>query len=216
MSTTESPRPSLTLVRLGADPQAWAAAGFTLSGHALAVGGITIEFMAPVGGIEGLGFDALPDGADGLDGIPIEVAPMLADAVHENGVYAVDQVVIATPDFDRTATAMSEVGLGLRREAYRETEDGTHIRQGFVRAGEPVLELVHTEAVPGTHAHGWGLGFITADLDRAVADLEGLIGPPREAVQPGRRIATVRRDANLGLPVVLMDPVPPDAEPADQ
>ncbi|MEI7559877.1 MAG: hypothetical protein WCJ63_04725, partial [Actinomycetes bacterium] len=78
-------------------------------------------------------------------------------------------------------------------------------------------ELVHTDTVPGTHAHGWGLGFITADLDKAIHELDGLIGPARPAVQPGRRIATFRRDANLGVPVVLMDPEPEDrgGYPAD-
>jgi hypothetical protein len=33
-----------------------------------------------------------------------------------------------------------------------------------------------------------------------------LLGDIRDAVQPGRRIATVRREAGLGVPVALMTP----------
>jgi len=204
-------------VKLAADPAAWTAAGFTVTGHAMAVGGVTVQFTAPVGGIEGLGFDHLPEGTTDIDGLPVELFSLEVDPQHPNGAVSVDQVVIATPDFDRTATAMASVGLGLTREAYRQNDDGHDVRQGFVRSGEAVLELVHTDTVPGTHAHGWGLGFITADLDKAIHELDGLIGPARPAVQPGRRIATFRRDANLGVPVVLMDPEPEDrgGYPAD-
>jgi len=37
-----------------------------------------------------------------------------------------------------------------------------------------------------------------------VQALAGAAGEPRPAVQPGRRIATLRRDAGLALPVALM------------
>ncbi len=208
MSDVTERRPALTLVRVGADPQAWVSAGFSVSDHATAVGGVTIEFIAPMGGIESLGFDWLPDGADNLDGLPVEVYESAVSETHENGVIAMDQVVIATPDFDRSAQAMRDLGLRLSREIVREEEAGNEIRQGFVRSGETVLELVNTVNVPEGHAHGWGLGFITQDLGAATEMLEGMIGPPRDAVQPGRHIAVFHRDAQLGLPVILMDPEP--------
>ena len=46
---------------------------------------------------------------------------------------------------------------------------------------------------------------IVDDLD-AACDLIGpdRISPPKDAVQPGRRIATVRSDAGLEIPVALM------------
>jgi hypothetical protein len=52
----------------------------------------------------------------------------------------------------------------------------------------------------------WGLVVVVEDLDRAVAAAGGAVGEPRDAVQPGRRIATVGRDAELGLAVALMTP----------
>jgi hypothetical protein len=46
---------------------------------------------------------------------------------------------------------------------------------------------------------------IVEDLD-AACDVIGSerISPPKGAVQPGRRIATIRADVGLGLPVALM------------
>jgi hypothetical protein len=44
-----------------------------------------------------------------------------------------------------------------------------------------------------------------ADLDAAI-DVAGpeLVGDAKDAVQPGRRIVTVRSEAGLGLPVAMM------------
>jgi hypothetical protein len=45
------------------------------------------------------------------------------------------------------------------------------------------------------------------DLDSAIAWLgPDAIGAPRDAVQHGRRIASIKKDVGLGLPVALMSP----------
>ena len=87
-------------------------------------------------------------------------------------------------------------------------------RQAFFRVGEPVLEVV--QAPPGTRiaedrdgpARLWGISFAVADLDATVASLGDLAGEPRDAVQPGRRIATLRREAGIGTAVAFMSPGP--------
>lgn len=203
-------KPALTGIELGADHGAWVGAGFTVADARLEVGGVAIEFTPDEVGVASLSFDSLPEGVDSIDGIEVSVAPLAGHAGHDNGSIQIDQVVIATPDFERTAAALSAAGLPLKREITRplaEDEDG-EIRQGFVRAGSAVIELVTTRSVPEGPAHVWGLGFISERFDEAVAELEGVIGSPREAFQPGRRIATFSRDARLGLPVVLLDPEP--------
>jgi hypothetical protein len=43
-------------------------------------------------------------------------------------------------------------------------------------------------------------------LERTVAFLGDRVGEIRDAVQPGRRIATLRRSAGLSVPVALMTP----------
>lgn len=51
----------------------------------------------------------------------------------------------------------------------------------------------------------WGLALVAPDLDATVAELGGdRVGEARAAVQPGRRIATLRRSAGLSAPVALM------------
>jgi hypothetical protein len=55
----------------------------------------------------------------------------------------------------------------------------------------------------------WGLAFVTPDLEATVAFLGGgRVSEVRAAVQPGRRIATLRRSAGLALPVALITPRP--------
>ncbi|MFM7307042.1 MAG: hypothetical protein ACKO2Q_03545, partial [Actinomycetota bacterium] len=55
------------------------------------------------------------------------------------------------------------------------------------------------------HATYWGFVVTVADLDAAIAHLgPDVIGAAKPAVQPGRRIATVRSGAGLGVPLALM------------
>jgi hypothetical protein len=91
-------------------------------------------------------------------------------------------------------------------------------RQAFFRLGREILELIQEPAEvlersggPGHPARFWGLALLVEDLERTAERLGAHAGEIRPAVQPGRRIATLRRSAGLGLPVALMssseDPV---------
>ncbi len=94
------------------------------------------------------------------------------------------------------------------------------MRQAFFRLGEVILEVV--ENPPGTpgaedrarEARFYGIAFVVADIDALAEELGelpvpgGVLGSVRDAVQPGRRIATMRREANLGLPVAFMTAPP--------
>jgi hypothetical protein len=57
----------------------------------------------------------------------------------------------------------------------------------------------------------WGLAFIAPDLDATVAGLGDRVSEIRDAVQPGRRIATLRRSAGLTVPVALIT-LPPGGD----
>ncbi len=130
---------------------------------------------------------------------------------HANGVTALDHVVVVTPALDRTVAALHAAGLDLRRVREEPTPAGAP-RQAFFRLGAVILEVVQApdDAIersggPDGPAFFWGLAFAVADLDAAVAAIgEERCTPPRPAVQPGRRIATLRRAAGLAIPVVLM------------
>ena len=148
------------------------------------------------------GVEATAD-VDGLTTAVVEPgAPVLAE--HPLGAYELDHVVVSTDSLERTCTAIT-VATGAPLKRVREVGP---IRQGFHRVGGLVVEVVERTGQPPGPASFWGLVLNVEDLDVAVAHLGAeQIGPPKDAVQPGRRIATVREPAaGLGLPVALMSP----------
>ena len=74
----------------------------------------------------------------------------------------------------------------------------------FHRLGPLVLEVVGGGERPAL----WGLVVVVADLDACARELGPLLGDVRAAVQPGRRIATVRPEAGVPVALALMTPQP--------
>ena len=179
--------PVLSEIRVAADPAAWAAAGFSVTGTSMPVGGVSIEFVEGDGGI--VDWTLAPD------------APDLPATAHPNGVTENDHVVMLTPSLERTIADHEGQGIELRRIREGETGMGSY-RQAFFRVGRPILEVVEAD----DPVRLWGITFTTADI-RATAELLGdKLGRVKDAVQPGRRIATVRTEAGLGFPVALISP----------
>jgi hypothetical protein len=122
---------------------------------------------------------------------------------HPIGATYIDHVVVLTPDLERTSAAFEAIGVQRRRVREVETDDGL-LRQGFFRLGEVIVEVVTHPGIDEGPARFWGITFTVEDLDACAELLGDRLGSIRDAVQPGRRIATVRRQAELGLPVALM------------
>ena len=200
------PAPVLTALRVAAAPDTWAAAGFSLDGQTVPVGDVEIEFVAGDGGIVDW---ALTDAkAAGVDGLPTRLGAERgrASSAHPNGVVEIDHVVVMTPRLERTVEAFEAIGVELRRIREGETGMGAY-RQAFFRLGRPILEVVEApDMEAGAPARFWGITFTTVDIDAAAELLGDRLGRVKDAVQPGRRIATVRREAGLGLPVALISP----------
>lgn len=211
-------RPHLVALDVAADPQAWAAAGFAVEADGRCrVGTIDLWLRgAPAGDAAPRGLlgwtlqDAIP-ADDGIDGLPTAIGSRTTgDAVarHPNGAVGVDHVVVATPDLARTLEAFEAAGLEVRRTRDAGTPERP-LRQAFLLLAEALVEVVGP-AEPGEDepepARFWGLTLVVDDLDAAAGTLGDALGPVRDAVQPGRRIATFRREASLGLPVALMTP----------
>jgi hypothetical protein len=140
-----------------------------------------------------------------LDGLPTLASeqPPPADSAHPNGALRVDHLVAFTPALARTVEAMEMAGLSLRR--VREPgEPGPPVRQAFFRLGEVILEVVEDPRASEGPARFWGLTICVADLDACAELLGERLGEIHDAVQPGRRIATVRREAGLGVRVALI------------
>jgi catechol 2,3-dioxygenase-like lactoylglutathione lyase family enzyme len=206
-------------------PSAWRECGFEVEDDRCVVGGVRIRF-APEEGKNGLtGWSLSGVSSTELDGLETSrggefthFSPHIGDkcvdpaSEHPNGIAAIDHVVAISSDLDRTVAALRAAGLDLRRVREEPTPAGAP-RQAFFRLGPTILEVVQ-EPAEATERHGgnrpaffWGLAFVAPDLERTVAFLgEDRVSAIRDAVQPGRRIATLRRGAGLSVPVALMTP----------
>jgi hypothetical protein len=190
---------------------AWRACGFAVDGDTCVVGEVRVRFAPGEGrGLSGWSLRGLK--STELDGLPTtrsERPLPEAGPAHPNGIVSLDHVVAISSDLDRTVAALEAAGLDLRGVREEPTPAGAP-RQAFFRVGEGILEVVQeppeaTERAGGDRpAFFWGLAFVAPDLDATVAFLGDRAGKARDAVQAGRRIATLRRSAGLSLPVALM------------
>jgi hypothetical protein len=198
-------------------PGAWAGLGFAIDGEACVLGDVRIRLAGTDAGKGLAGWSLRGAAGTVLDGLPTTRSdrPAPGEApMHPNGVAALDHVVAITPDLGRTVSALQAAGLDLRRVREEPTPAGAP-RQAFFRLGSNILEVVQEpgEAIErgggaDRPAFFWGLALLAPDLDATVAALGDRVGEARAAVQPGRRIATLRRSAGLSLPVALITPPP--------
>jgi hypothetical protein len=198
-------------------PEPWLEAGFEVETDTLEVGSVRVRLA---GGGAGRGIVACTMrslAAEAPDGLPLSRSEAPARPArtrrHPNGAHALDHLVAFSPNLERTVSALQEAGLALRRVREEPTPAGAP-RQAFFRLAEVILEVVERppgsreERDPDAPARFWGLAFVAQDLEVCAAYLGDRLGEPRDAVQPGRRIATLRREAGLGVPVAFMTPPP--------
>lgn len=205
-------------ILVGDPSHAWKAAGFAVDEDGTCrIGSVRVRLVGRDGGKRILGWslrDAPPARlADGtLDGLPttLSTAAPASGAEHPNGATHIDHVVLLSPDLPRTTRAIED--LGIEQRGARDTDTyGAPMRQIFFRLGEVILELVGgTE--PGAGDPGFfGLAITVSDLDAAAALLGEHLGDAKDAVQEGRRIATLRhRDLGMSVATALMSPEPLD------
>ncbi|HEY9558449.1 MAG TPA: hypothetical protein VIR58_17050, partial [Acidimicrobiales bacterium] len=132
-------------------------------------------------------------------------------ATHPNGARHIDHVVVLSPDLARTTAALEALGVPARGE--RDTDSyGAPMRQVFFRLGEVILEVVGQPDTAGAGDPGFfGLAITVDDLDAVAGLLGEHLGDAKDAVQEGRRIATLRhRDLGMSVATALMSPEPRD------
>jgi hypothetical protein len=195
-------------------PAAWSALGFEVEGDSCVIGDVRLLLAGPDAGRGLVDWSLRGAGSSELDGLPTSQSQREVPAprpAHPNGVSAIDHVVAITPALERTVAALRAAGLDLRRIREEPTPAGAP-RQAFFRLGAVILEVVQEPAEvierKGTDrpAFFWGLALLAPDLEATVAVLDDRVSEIRDAVQPGRRIATLRRSAGLTVPVALITP----------
>jgi catechol 2,3-dioxygenase-like lactoylglutathione lyase family enzyme len=198
---------------LADEAAAWERLGFTVSDGCVRLGGVRLRMSGQGDGAGILGWSLRGLKSTELDGLPTRPSERPAAdgaAAHPNGALGLDHVVAMSPDLDRSVAALQAAGLDLRRVREEPTAAGAP-RQAFFKLGEEILEVVQIPEEALARAGGrdgpaffWGLALTVSDLDAVVGQLGEDAGSVRAAVQPGRRIATLRRSAGLGVPVALM------------
>lgn len=203
-----------------ADPaDSWRRAGFSLdsdldAGPGPGVGGDAVSRIGDVrirlvgrdggSGIVGWSLRGLPPEGrfDDLDGVPTTRSPVggAVPTEHPNGVISIDHIVLLSPDLARTVAALAGIGVRPRRERDG-TLGGRAMRQIFFRFDDVIIEVVGS---PGRTDEGpatlWGITYVVADIDATAAFFGEHTSPVRDAVQPGRRITTLRHD-DFGMSV---------------
>ncbi len=203
---------------VGDPPEAWVDAGFAVDPDGVCrIGGVAVRLDPEQGrgirrwSLRGIDADTV------VDGIPTAATdagtgPGQPPAIHPNGVLRIDHLVVASSDGDRTAGALAALGLEARRTRDDDTSYGMPMRQTFFRLGEVILELIAPqEALDGSApgARFYGLALDVEDLDALAGRYGPCLGRIKDAVQPGRRIATLRRrDLGLSAAIAFMTPGP--------
>lgn len=188
------------------DPSSWRRLGLVFDGDTTLVGQVAIRVTAGRGGVVSWGLADLPE-ADAplteIDGLAVHSMALSApqDSVvrHPLGATRVDHAVVFTDSLERTCGALAAAtGCELKR-----VREAGPVRQGFHRLGEVIAEVVESDRA--NSASYWGFVLEVDDLDAACALLgPDVVGEPRDAVQPGQRIATIRSGVGLGVPVALI------------
>lgn len=182
-------------LHVGDSPDAWRSIGFDVDDDCCHVGSVRIRLGSGGTGITGWTLRDIPAGLTDVDGVPTATSATSPGdpGTHANGATRIDHLVFMTPDLPRTAAAVVALGLDVRRE-----RDAGPFQQVFFRLGEVILELVGpVEGGPGP-ASLWGITLAVDDLDATAAFLGDRVGRVKDAVQPGRRIATLRGE-ELGI-----------------
>jgi predicted enzyme related to lactoylglutathione lyase len=189
------PGPQIAAVTVADDAAAWAALGFSVTAGVCVLGATEVRFAGNPKTEEhangGTGWTLrAPDGPAVIDGVATAWtldAPATAGE-HPNGAVSVDHVVLATPDVERTCTALVAAGMQLRT-----TRTAGQVRQAFFRHGEAIVEVAGPLEPSGDGpAELWGLTVAVADLGATAERVGDRMGRIKDAVQPGRRIATLK------------------------
>ena len=215
---------------VGDRPDAWAEAGFSVDPDGTCtIGAVRVRLVGAETGRGILGWKLAGPGLsptlDQIDGLPTtasttastteQAATATSATAHPNGVAGLDHVVLISSDGERTAAALTgSTGLAVRR--VRETTSyGAPMRQWFFRAGPVIIELVAPDDGDGASPTGFfGLAMNVDDIDALPGIYGDALSGPKDAVQPGRRIASLRhKQLHMSVPVAFMTPEPGAAPP---
>lgn len=200
-------------IEIADSPDLWCDLGFSVVDDVAVVGGVEHRLIGASEDRRGVvrwGCSGIEDDVSSIDGIPtvaVASAPPAVKVEHPNGVYEIDHLVVFTPNTSRTATAFE--ALGLERRGDRDVNHaGDAVDMTFFWAGRTLLEVAGpAEPENGQKpAHIGGIAYSNRDLGATAGYLRERMTTPKDAVQAGRQIAALRREAGSTLPIAFMSP----------
>lgn len=199
--------PELAELVIADPPQPWRELGFDVDdrGH-MDIGGVRVRLGGEGGGITAWSLMRV-NAMGSIDGLATPVPRVLHPPpfrTHPNGATGIDHVVILSSSLDRTSAAFARAGIELKRA--QESERG---RMGFRRLGPAILEVVERDDLEAEEARFWGLAVVVIDIDSLAEQLGDRLGPIKQAIQPGRRIAALQGGVGISAPLAFMSPEPP-------
>jgi len=207
--------PTIDELTVADAPETWREAGFDVEHDPFQIGSVRVRLPGPAAGRGIVACTMREVTMERPDGLPLSRSTSAPRSPrtrpHANGAVGLDHLVAFSSNLERTIAALEEAGLELRRLREEPTPAGAP-RQAFFRLADVILEVIERpprsreERDPDAPARFWGLAFLVDDLADTSAFLADRLGEPRDAVQPGRRIATVRREAGLSPGVAFMTP----------
>ncbi|MDP1792923.1 MAG: hypothetical protein Q8K63_02195 [Acidimicrobiales bacterium] len=198
---------------VGDEPAVWESLGFNVDGDRCRIGHVDVVFDPSVGkGIRK--WTLVGEGPETIDGVPTTWSPSGVEATgaHPNGIFEIDHVVLTSPDHLRTIGVLESLGIPARRQ--RETGTyGSPMLQTFFKLGQPILELIGPKEPMGDQAaRFFGLAFTSEDMELTAKTMGDALHPSKDAVQPGRRIATLDKGAGSTIAIAIMSPHTKDEE----
>ena len=200
----------ITQLVVGGQPAAWSSIGLTFRDGVCSLGDVQLRLDQTLS--PGLHSWVMSEcvGTGDIDGIPttcdgVSQAQAFSPGSSIIDVAGVDHVVVFTNDLERTSREIARVtGEPLKRVR----DAGNGVRQGFHRLGSVIVEIVEQQRVERSSL--WGFVLTVNNLDDVAAHMgPDVLSPPKDAVQPGRRIAAFRSGVGLGTAVALITPEPP-------
>jgi len=207
MGPIEDAEPTIAELHVGDDPSAWERLGFRINERRCLVGRTEVVFSDGPGGIHSWVLRNSIRSEFGPIPTSFTENPVPEPSiVHPNGSVGFHHVVLMVPEFDRGKAALSNAGVQVEHGRPFGSPD-KEMLPSAPKMGDIELELIGPESEDRSRTWElWGLVIAVSDIDATSELLGNLLGQVKPAVQPYRRIATLKKEAGLGVAVAFLGP----------
>ena len=207
MNPTRDIGPTIAELHVGDDPSAWERLGFCINENRSLIGRTEVVFSDGPKGIHSWVLrNSMPSQFGPIPTTFTENPVPNPSIAHPNGSIGFHHVVLMVPAFDLGKTALSNAGVHVEQgRPFGSTEKA--MLRSAPKMGDIELELIGPESEDRSrHWQLWGLVIAVDDIDETSELLGDLLGQVKPAVQPHRRIATLKKEAELGVAVAFLGP----------